>query len=151
MKNIETISTSEAYTAVNIGSLDKLFEHSLIHPKTGQEIEGKIFLKELTQASGTEISFNMLPPKVEVPYFHSHRANEETYIFLQGEGNFQVDEDCFSVKEGSVVRVATGASRGLRNSSDKPMIYMVVQSTENSLKEYSTEDGYRTEFNPKWK
>ena len=33
---------------------------------------------------------------------------------------------------------------GMRNSSDEPMIYMVVQSKENSVGNYSTEDGTRT-------
>ena len=32
----------------------------------------------------------------------------------------------------------------MRNSSDEPMIYMVVQSKENSVGNYSTEDGTRT-------
>lgn len=34
--------------------------------------------------------------------------------------------------------------RGHENSSDEPMIYMVVQSKENSVGNYSTEDGTRT-------
>ena len=32
----------------------------------------------------------------------------------------------------------------MRNSSDEPMIYMVIQSKENSVGNYSTEDGTRT-------
>ena len=32
----------------------------------------------------------------------------------------------------------------MRNSSDEPMIYMVVKSKENSVGNYSTEDGTRT-------
>jgi len=30
------------------------------------------------------------------------------------------------------------------------MIYIVVQSKENSLEEYTTDDGTRVEFDPKW-
>ena len=33
----------------------------------------------------------------------------------------------------------------MRNSSDEPMIYMVVQSKENSVGNYSTEDGLAEE------
>lgn len=150
MKKITLNSEGEGYTAVHVGTLDKLFEHSLIHPKTGQEIEGKVFLKDATHATGTEISFNSIPPQSELPYFHSHQQNEETYIFLQGSGDFQVEDQCFPISEGSVVRVATGASRGFRNSSHERMVYLVVQSKENSLTQYSTQDGNRTEFNPKW-
>jgi hypothetical protein len=31
------------------------------------------------------------------------------------------------------------------------MTYMVVQSKENSLEEYTTDDGERVAFEPKWK
>ncbi|PXV68072.1 Cupin domain-containing protein [Dysgonomonas alginatilytica] len=150
MKKIEPIAENTNYTAVNMGSLDEIKDHSLIHPKTQQLIEGKVFLKESTKSTGTEISFNTLPPKTELSYFHIHTNNEETYIFLKGSGDFQVDEDCFPIKEGSVVRVSPSGVRGLRNSSDEPMVYMVIQSTEGSLGKYTTEDGRRVDHESKW-
>lgn len=151
MKKAELITKGEGYTAVNIGSLDKIGEYSIIHPKLQTEISGKLFLKDITGATGTEISFNIIPPVTEVPYFHKHTDNEETYIILKGRGDFQVGDNCFPVKEGSVIRVAPEPSRGLRNSSDEPMIYMVIQSKEHSLGNYSSEDGRLTGFNPQWK
>ncbi|MEI7675935.1 MAG: cupin domain-containing protein, partial [Bacteroidales bacterium] len=114
-------------------------------------IEGKVFLKDKTNATGTEISFNSLAPKTEQPYFHIHRKNEETYIVLKGFGFFQVDDDCFSIKEGSVIRVAPQGKRGICNSSDEAMIYMVIQSKENSLEEYTSADGERLPVTPKWR
>lgn len=150
MKKIGKISENKNYTAVDIGSLDKLMEHGLIHPKSGQEIKGKVFLKEATKATGTEISFNILPPKTELSYFHIHSEDEETYIILRGTGDFQVDDDCFPITEGSVIRVAPEGVRGMRNSSDEPMIYMVIQSKENSLEQYSTGDGTRVQYEAKW-
>lgn len=151
MKNIEQTTKGEGYVAINIGRLDKVREYSLIHPKLKTEIFGKLFLKDVTEATGTEISFNTLPPHTEVPYFHRHTDNEETYIILKGSGDFQIEDDCFPVCEGSVIRVAPMLSRGMRNSSNEQMIYMVIQSKEHSLGNYSTEDGIRTEWNPKWK
>lgn len=65
-------------------------------------------------------------------------------ILFKGSDDFQIDDDCFPVREGSVVCVSPAPSRGMRNSSDEPMIYMVVQSKENSVGNYSTEDGTRT-------
>lgn len=44
----------------------------------------------MTKATGTEISFNELPSKTELPYFHIHVQNEETYIILKGEVDFQI-------------------------------------------------------------
>ncbi|WP_419764620.1 MAG: cupin domain-containing protein [Arcobacter sp.] len=150
MKIIEKINDSKNYTAVDLGSLDELMEYSLIHKVNKQKIEGKVFLKEATKSTGTEISFNSLAPKTEQPYFHIHYKNEESYIILKGFGFFQVDGEFFEIKEGSVVRVSPSGVRGIRNDSDETMIYMVIQSKENSLEEYTTDDGERVAFEPKW-
>jgi mannose-6-phosphate isomerase-like protein (cupin superfamily) len=151
MKPIETLSENTNYTAVNLGNLDDIMEYSLVHPVNKRIIEGKVFIKDATKATGTEISFNSLPPQTEQPFFHIHRKNEETYLILKGSGFFQVDDDCFDIKEGSVIRVAPAGKRCIRNSSDKPMIYMVIQAKENSLEEYTTSDGERVQVEPKWR
>jgi mannose-6-phosphate isomerase-like protein (cupin superfamily) len=151
MKKIEKLSENKHYSAVNLGNLNDLKDYGLVHPVSQRLIEGKVFLKDATKATGTEISFNYLPPKTEQPYFHIHKKNEETYIVLKGFGFFQVDEDYFDIKEGSVIRVTPAGKRGLRNDSDEPMIYMVIQSKENSLEEYTTDDGERVPFEPGWK
>ncbi|PLY07484.1 MAG: cupin domain-containing protein [Arcobacter sp.] len=151
MKEIAKLAEDVNYTAVNLGNLDELMEYSLIHKVNKQKIEGKVFLKEATKSTGTEISFNSLAPKSEQPYFHINYKNEETYIILKGFGFFQVDGKVFDIKEGSVIRVAPEGVRGIRNSSDDTMIYMVIQAKENSLEEYTTDDGERVTFDPKWK
>ncbi|WP_419769975.1 MAG: cupin domain-containing protein [Candidatus Marinarcus sp.] len=150
MKTITKIKEDKNYTAVDLGKLEDLMEYSLIHKVNKQKIEGKVFLKEATHSTGTEISFNSLASKTEQPYFHIHYKNEETYIILKGYGFFQVDGECFEIQEGSVIRVAPQGVRGIRNDSDETMIYMVVQSKENSLEEYTTDDGKRVKFDPKW-
>ncbi len=150
MKQIEKLSGNGHFIAINLGNLDELMNYSLIHPVNKSLIEGKVFLKEATHATGTEISFNSLAPHASQPYFHIHRKNEETYIIIKGYGFFQVDEECFEIKEGSVIRVAPQGNRGISNASDEIMIYMVVQSKENSLEEYTTADGERRPFEPKW-
>jgi len=131
-REIENISENNHYTAVNIGCLDELTGYSYPHPKTGQEVRGKVFLKEPTKATGTEISFTTLPPKTALSYFHIHNKDEETYIILKGAGYYQVDNDCFPITEGSVIRVAPQGIRGLCNTSDTLMIYICIQSREHS-------------------
>lgn len=150
MKKVKELAKDTNYTAINLGNLDELMEYSLIHKVNKQEIEGKVYLKEPTNSTGSEISFNSLLSETEQPYFHIHKKNEETYIILKGYGFFQVDGECFEIKEGSVIRVAPKGIRGIRNSSKEKMIYMVIQSKENSLSEYSTDDGQRVAFEPKW-
>ncbi len=151
MKKTEKISENRNYTAVNIGSLDDIKSHSLIHPKLGTEIKGKVFLKAPTKATGTEISFTTIPSKSELGYFHIHYKDEETYIILKGSGYYQVDDDCFPIEEGSVIRVAPDGVRSLCNTSDEEMVYICIQAKENSLEEYTTDDGKRIVTTPKWK
>lgn len=138
-------SQSKYHTAVNIGKFDNLMSYSL------GELKGKIFLKEEIDASAVEISFQLLPPQTALPFFHSHKQNEEIYVFLKGEGQFQVDDEVFGVKEGSIVRIAPSASRSINNSSDTAMIYIVIQAKENSLQQYTMDDGIIEETEPKWK
>lgn len=151
MKKVELISENTNYTAVNVGSLDELKDHSFIHPKTKLEVTGKVFVNKATKSTGTEISFTTIPPQTELPYFHFHNKDEETYIILKGSGHYQVDEDCFPITEGSVIRVAPKGVRGLCNTSDETMVYICVQSKEGSLEEHSTDDGSRIACEPKWR
>ena len=151
MKQSKKIAENKNYTAVDMGSIDEIKEYSLIHPVSGREVKGKAFLKEATKATGTEISFTSLPPKTELGYFHIHNKDEETYIILKGSGYYQVDDDCFPIKEGNVIRVAPEGVRSLCNTSDIEMVYICVQSQKDSLEEHTTDDGSRLEYDSKLK
>lgn len=151
MKKVETISGNKNFTAINVGSLDSIVDYSFIHPKTQKEVTGKVFVKEATKATGSEISFTTIPPQTELPYFHIHNKDEETYIILRGSGYYQVDEDCFPITEGSVIRVAPAGKRGLCNTSNEPMVYICIQTKENSLEEHTTDDGSRVVVDPIWR
>ena len=75
-----------------------------------------------------------------VPFFHSHKANEENYIILSGAGRFQVDNEVFDIAEGSVIRVATNCDRNLKCTSAEPLTYICIQATEGSLGGYTMTD-----------
>ena len=132
MNNTKEVAANKNFTAVDLGKFALLSETA----------NGKAFLKEMTNATGTEISLSV---------FHTHKQNEETYIILSGAGKFQVDDQCFDIAEGSVVRVGPAGVRGMTNTSDKEMIYIVVQSKEGSLEQYSMGDGELLEATPLWK
>ena len=151
MKQVEKISEGSNYTAINIGDLEDVKSYSLIHPISGKEVKGKVFVKEETNATGAEISFTTLPSKSEWGYFHTHRKNEETYIIIKGSGCYQVDDDCFPIQAGSIIRVGPKGVRSLCNTSEEEMMIICIQSKENSLEEYTTDDGQRVAFLPKWK
>ena len=75
MSEIKIMSKGEKYAHASVGSLNGF--------------EGKQFVKEATEATSCEISFGTLPSGAAVPFFHSHKANEENYIILSGAGRFQ--------------------------------------------------------------
>lgn len=114
------------------------FTHATVGPIKG--FEGKQFVKDATGATSCEISFGTLHTGEAVPFFHSHKANEENYIILSGAGKFQADDDVFDIAEGSVVRVATDCDRNLKCTSEEPMTYVCIQAKEGSLGAYTMTD-----------
>lgn len=150
MKTTEKLAENKNYTAINVGKLDEINAYSLIHPKLGTEIKGKLFVNKAIKSTGTEISFTTIPPHSEIGYFHRHRKDEEVYIILKGSGFYQVDDECFPISEGSIIRVAPEGVRSLCNSSDEEMLYICVQAKENSLEEHTTDDGTRIAKTPDW-
>lgn len=137
MNEIKKVAEGKNFTAIDAGNLNELHD--------------KLFLKDAVGASATEISLSVIPPGGEIPFFHTHKKNEEAYIILSGEGDFQVDDDSFPIKNGSVVRVATHGKRNMRNTSAEPMRYIVVQAREGSLEEYSGADGELVEQEKRWR
>jgi mannose-6-phosphate isomerase-like protein (cupin superfamily) len=143
MKDLTVISEGTNYSAIDLGEFDQLMDHSYIHPKLKQEVKGKVFIGEILKTTGVEVSFQLLPPDTPIPFLHKHKAHEEVYIILKGSGQFQVDGQCFDIQEGSVIRIGPEGERTLRNNSDKPMVFMVIQSMVGSLDQHLIFDGYR--------
>lgn len=131
MNEVKVLNKSEKFAHATIGSL--------------HGFEGKQFVKDATGSTSCEISFGTLPSGAVVPFFHSHKKNEENYIILSGSGKFQIDNEVFEVAEGSVIRVSTNCDRNLKCTSSEPMTYICIQAKENSLGGYTMEDAEITE------
>lgn len=131
MSEIKIMNKGDKYAHASVGSL--------------KGFEGKQFVKEATDATSCEISFGTLPTGASVPFFHSHKANEENYIILSGAGRFQVNDDVFDIAEGSVVRVSPGCDRNLKCTSAEPMVYICIQAKDGSLGGYTMTDAEMTE------
>ena len=67
MSDIKILNTGKTWAHASVGTL--------------KSFEGKQFVKEATGADSCEISFGSLPSGAAVPFFHSHKANEENYMF----------------------------------------------------------------------
>lgn len=131
MSEVKKINSGKKYAHVSVGTLNGF--------------EGKQFVKDATGATSCEISFGSLPEGAAVPFFHSHKENEENYIILSGSGRFQVDNEIFDVAEGSVVCVATNCDRNLKCTSKQPLTYICIQAREGSLHAYTAGDAEITE------
>ncbi len=131
MSEVKILNSGEKFAHASVGSL--------------YGFEGKQFIKDATGATSCEISFGSLPTGATVPFFHSHKANEENYIILSGAGKFQVNDDVFDIAEGSVIRVATNCDRNLKCTSAEPMTYICIQAVEGSLGGYTMTDAEITE------
>ena len=133
MSEVKILNSGEKFSHASVGSL--------------HGFEGKQFVKDATGATSCEISFGTLPTGASVPFFHSHKENEENYIILSGSGKFQVNEDVFDIAEGSVIKVSTNSSRNLKCTSEIPMTYICIQAKEGSLGGYTMTDAEITETN----
>jgi len=130
------------FKAAHVGSFKELDKYSYTLPSLKITTSGKLFLNELLGITSSEISLNKLPPAKSIPFYHKHQKNEEVYIFLSGEGEFQIDDHIFPVGEGTVVCVHPEGERTWRNKSkSEDLIYIVVQAPEGQIEAIETNDG----------
>ena len=147
--NRSKIKNGSNFTVYEGGALKVWPDHSVELPGLG-EVRGKHFLKDLLGFTGCEISINSLPAGAGMPFYHQHQENEEVYIFIKGNGQMQIDGETIGVQEGSIVRIATKGQRTWRNNSNEPLVYIVIQMKENSLKQYGLGDGVVAEKAVTW-
>lgn len=140
MKKVEKISEGINYSSVNVGKYGDLADYTLVIAP-GVEIPGKVFVAEELRSTGAEVSFTTMPAGSGVDFLHTHKNNEELYIILKGNGEYQVDGNIFPVSEGSVVRVSPEGKRSYRNTGDDPLVMICIQSKNNSLDGLSVSDG----------
>ncbi len=150
MKNVKITSEGTNHVAVDLGKFDELMDYTYIHPKLMKEVSGKLFTGELLKSTGAELSFTILPPHFQSPFFHRHQKHEEIYIFLKGTGQFQVDDTVFDITEGSVIRIAPQGSRIYRNNSENPLIFICIQVPAGTLESRYVEDGLRAKGDILW-
>jgi mannose-6-phosphate isomerase-like protein (cupin superfamily) len=137
----ETKKQGSHCSTAELGPFRELERYVYSLPGTPVTVEGKVFLNQLLGLTSAEISINKMPPGQGMPFLHKHGLNEEVYIFIGGQGEFQVDGSVFPVHEGSVVRVARDGERCWRNTGSSDLLYIVVQAREGSYEGHTTMDG----------
>ncbi|MGL5273524.1 MAG: cupin domain-containing protein [Phocaeicola sp.] len=149
MKTALKKANGENYTAIEVGRMNDLSQYTLVLSPEIQ-IPGKVFLGNLLNTTGAEISFQSFLPNSETGFLHTHKTHEELYIFVSGKGEFQVDEKIFEVTEGSVVRVAPNGKRSVRNNSNEPLVMICIQYKANAFSADDINDGQILGEKVKW-
>jgi len=126
MEQIEKIASGKNFDAASVGRFEELGDYTLeLGP--GIKIPGKVFVGKAIETTGCELSLQTFLPGTETGFLHTHKNHEEVYIFLKGNGQFQVDEKIFPVTEGSIVKVSPSGRRYVRNNGDEPLVMLCVQ------------------------
>lgn len=129
------------FSLVRLGETQDLRQYQFKHPRLPVPTSGKVFLQELLTLTGMEISFGIMPPGKSMPFHHRHRNNEEVYLFLRGQGQFQIDGQVHDVREGTAIRVSPEGVRSWRNHSTEDLFYICIQAKAGSIEGGTTSDG----------
>jgi|TARA_B100000073_G_scaffold302352_1_gene269780 mannose-6-phosphate isomerase-like protein (cupin superfamily) len=57
---------------------------------------------------------------------HTHSGQEEVYFFMKGEGEMQIDDERFPVKEGDVICIEDGEFHRVFNTGDFGLYFVCV-------------------------
>jgi mannose-6-phosphate isomerase-like protein (cupin superfamily) len=112
--------------------------------------KGKLFLRNLLDSAGLEMSLNVVPPGKGIPFLHKHQQNDEVYVVIGGRGQFHVDGECIDVAEGTVLRIGPQGARAWRTNSDASLYFLCIQYRADSVIQGGTLDGQKVEGNPAW-
>lgn len=108
----------------------------------------RLMLKEVLNLTGCEVSINNFKKGQSYPFIHSHKKNEEVFLFTKGKGLFWIDGEVIPVKEGSVFRLSPSVKRGLKAEED--LQFICIQAEENTLTQSTREDGILCEEKAPW-
>ncbi len=108
------------------------------YSKTHVEGAPRTELHDILGLSGAEISVNNLPAGTVIPFYHSHKQNEEIYFIVSGKGFMEVDGENVPLEAGDWLRIAPAAKRKLHAETD--MTEVCIQVKEGSLEEWTEKD-----------
>ena len=98
---------------------------------------GRKFLDKEIQLEFFGVTINSREPGEEAGYWHSHKALEELYLFLEGQGEMALDDTVVPVQAGTAVRVGQGVMRTWRclPGSQGPLRWICIRAGGAKLAE----------------
>ncbi len=72
----------------------------------------------------------VVPPGKAAWPFHTHYANEEMFLILEGSGSLRYGEDEYALRQGDVICCPPGPGRArqIRNTSDADLKYLALST-----------------------
>lgn len=151
MMNPTIIRQGTNYTATELGPIDAWKGYTAeVASLPGIQVPGKLFLNRILRMTGMEISVNCLPAGGKVPFYHTHKAHEELYLFIKGRGQFQIDGDILEIQEGTTLCITPNGERTWRNNSQEDLYYLVIQAPVGTITAAGTEDGVTVQRKVTW-
>ncbi len=95
-------------------------------------------LHDVLSLTGAEVSVNNLPAGTVIPFYHSHKENEEIYFIVSGKGEMEIDGEKIELEAGDWLRVAPKAKRRLTATTD--MTEVCIQVKSDSLSQWTMTD-----------
>ncbi len=96
-------------------------------------------LHDTLSLTGAEVSVNNLAAGTVIPFYHSHKENEEIYFIVSGKGFMEIDGENVPLEAGDWLRVAPAAKRKLHAETD--MTEVCIQVKAGSLDHWTANDG----------
>lgn len=82
-------------------------------------------LKDNTTLNNLVVSSTYLKPN-QSTRGHSHAGQEEVYVFVDGSGEMELDDNRFEVNTGDMILIEDGVFHRVHNTNNKPLYFVCV-------------------------
>jgi mannose-6-phosphate isomerase-like protein (cupin superfamily) len=106
------------YTRVNLADVEDQA------PKFGMdELEYRV-AREPLELSNSAVSFLRIAPNYRLPFGHTHNAQEELYVLVDGSARLKLDDDVIDLKPFDAVRIPKETMRNLEGGPEGAVLIL---------------------------
>ena len=98
----------------------------IVHEGKGVCKHATVFEEDEMEAPVRFINYTVIPPSASFG-LHEHENDNEFYVVLEGEGEYQQGDEKIRVKKGDIMMNAPFARHGLHNTGETDMRLLVFE------------------------
>lgn len=102
-------------------------ERVTAHDGVGQISFARLLTRDQVDGPCNFMDYTIMPPGTTIGAHRHGMDQEEYYLILQGQGEMSLEDRCFAVGPGDLVRNPPGGRHGLVNTGDEPLHLFVVE------------------------